>query len=310
MSSTSKAQAGVIESVTAPHTTTTAVKPESPQQTSPSLPEEPLVVIEPSKSWVAVNLYDLWTYRELLCFLIWRDLKVRYKQAMLGVLWVVMQPLLTTLIFTVFLGQLARVPSDNIPYPLFAYAGLLLWTFFSSAVTHSGNSLIGSAQLITKVYFPRMIIPGAAVGARLVDFAIAFTTLIGLMVYYGVAATWSIVMLPVIVLLLILLTLGIGMGTSALNVKYRDIGIALPVLIQLWMFVSPIVYPLSLVPVRWQWAYALNPLVGIIEGFRASLFGQAFNWSALAFSTVATLALLIYSAYTFKRMEKTFADHV
>ncbi len=310
MSSTSKARAGVIKSVIAPHTTTIAVKPESPQRTSPSLPEEPLVVIEPSKSWVAVDFHDLWTYRELLCFLIWRDLKVRYKQSVLGVLWVVMQPLLTTLIFTVFLGKLARVPSDNVPYPLFAYAGLLLWTFFASAVTHSGNSLIGSAQLITKVYFPRMIIPGAAVGARLVDFAIAFTTLIGLMVYYGVAATWSIVMLPVIVLLLILLTLGIGMGTSALNVKYRDIGIALPVLIQLWMFVSPIVYPLSLVPVRWQWAYALNPLVGIIEGFRASIFGQDFNWLALAFSTVVTLALIIYSAYTFKRMEKTFADHV
>ncbi len=155
-----------------------------------------------------------------------------------------------------------------------------------------------------------MLIPAAAVGARLVDFAIAFTILIGLMVYYGVAATWSIVMVPVIVLLLTLLTLGIGMWTSALNVKYRDIGIALPVLVQLWMFVSPIVYPLSLVPVRWQWAYALNPLVGIIEGFRASLFGQELNWLALAFSTVVTLALLIYSAYTFKRMEKTFADHV
>lgn len=274
------------------------------------MPDEPLVVIESSKSWVTINIPDLWAHRELLYFLIWRDLKVRYKQTMLGVAWVIMQPLLTTLIFTVFLGKLARVPSDNVPYPLFAYAGLLLWTFFASAVTHSGNSLIGSAQLITKVYFPRMLIPGAAVGARLVDFAIAFTILIGLMVYYGVAVTWSIVMAPVIVLLLTLLTLGIGMWTSALNVRYRDIGIALPVLIQLWMFVSPIVYPLSLVPARWQWVYALNPLVGIIEGFRASLFGQELNWLALAFSTAVTLVLLIYSAYTFKRMEKTFADHV
>lgn len=309
MSLTTKEQAGVLQSPTAPQRTPLS-QPEAPPRTTTTLPEEPLVVIEPSRSWVAVNLRDLWAHRELLYFLIWRDLKVRYKQTVLGVAWVIMQPLLTTLIFTVFLGKLARVPSDNIPYPLFAYAGLLLWTFFSSAVTHTGNSLIGSAQLITKIYFPRMLIPGAAVGARLVDFAIAFTLLIGLMVYYGVGATRSMLMLPVIVLLLILLTLGIGMWTSALNVKYRDVGIALPVLVQLWMFVSPIVYPASLVPAKWQWAYALNPLVGIIEGFRASLFGQKFNWLALAFSTVVALASLIHSAYMFKRMEKTFADHV
>ncbi len=300
------------ESVLEPATTqtTSSSRAEPPRQISPSLPEEPLVIIEPSKSWVAINLRDLWTYRELLYFLIWRDLKVRYKQAVLGVVWVVIQPLLTTVIFTIFLGLLARIPSDGIPYPIFVYAGLLPWTFFANAVSNSGNSLVGNAHLITKVYFPRMIIPGAAIGARLVDFAVAFITLAGFMIYYNVAITWSILMLPVLVVLITLFSLGFGMWISALNVKYRDVGIAIPVLIQLWMFVSPVVYSSSLVPARWQWIYALNPLVGIIEGFRASLLGREFNWSALAISTIITLALLIYAAYDFRRMEKSFADIV
>jgi lipopolysaccharide transport system permease protein len=194
---------------------------------------QPPIILEPSSSWVSLNLRDLWIYRELLYFLTLRDVKVRYKQTILGVVWVVMQPLLTTIIFTVFLGLLVKVPSDGIPYPLFAYAGLLPWTFFSGAVANSSNSLVGSAHLITKVYFPRMIIPGAAVGARLVDFAISAVILVGLMIYYGVGLTWSILMLPALVVLIMLLTLGLGMWTSALNVKYRDVGVALPVLIQL-----------------------------------------------------------------------------
>ena len=290
--------------------TESSPKAKSPHHSAPSLPEEPLVVIEPSSPWVAINLRDLWTYRELIYFLTWRDLKVRYKQTILGVGWVVIQPLLTTLIFTVFLGMLARVPSDEIHYPLFVYAGLLPWTFFANAVANSGNSLVGNAHLITKVYFPRLILPCAAVAARLVDLAIAFVILVGLMAYYGVGVTGSIVLLPLIVVLLMLFSLGFGMWVSALNVKYRDVGIALPVLIQLWMFVSPVVYPVSLIPERWQWAYELNPLVGIIEGFRSALFGRAFNWSALAVSVAVTLALLIYSAYAFRRMEKDFADLV
>jgi lipopolysaccharide transport system permease protein len=272
--------------------------------------EEPLFTIKPSSKWVALNLRDLWTYRELLCFLIWRDVKVRYKQTVLGALWAVIQPLFAMLVFTLFFGKLAGVPSDGVPYPLFAYAGLLPWTYFSNAVTSSGNSLVGNSNLITKVYFPRMIIPGAAVAAGLVDFAIAFALLAGLMIYYGVAVTWSIAMVPALVILTALLALGVGMWTSALNVKYRDVRYALPFLIQLWMFATPIIYPSSIVPAKWRWALALNPLVGIIEGYRASLFGREFDWVALGLSSLVTLALLVYSAYAFRRMEKSFADIV
>ena len=268
------------------------------------------MVIEPSKSWVALDLRDLWGYRELLYFLMWRDLKVRYKQTVLGVAWVAMQPLLMTLVFTLFLGKVVRVPSDGVPYPVFTYAGLLLWTFFSGAVSVTSNSLVGNAHLITKVYFPRLIIPGAAIAARLVDFVVSFVILFGLMIYYGVAVTWSIVILPGLIILITLFALGVGMLASALNTKHRDVGAALPVLIQLWMFVSPVIYPSSLVPAQWQRAYALNPLVGIIENFRAALFGLPFNGKALTISTVITLGTLVYSAYAFRRMEKGFADVV
>ncbi len=280
------------------------------QPRQPSLPEEPLVIIQPSPSWVALGLRDLWSYRELLLFLTWRDLKVRYKQTVFGVLWVIMQPLLMTVVFTIFLGKLARVPSNNIPYALLVLSGLLPWTFLSSAIIGSSNSLVGNAHLITKVYFPRMIIPLAAVGARLVDFAISFIVLAGMMIYYGVGMTWKIALLPLLVLLITALALSIGMVTSALNVKYRDVGVAIPVLIQLWMFASPIVYPLELVPERWQKLYSLNPLAGIIMGFRASLLGGEIYWKALVVSAVVTVCLLIYSAYTFRRMEKNFADIV
>lgn len=274
------------------------------------LPEHPVVVIEPSKSWVALGLRDLWAYRELFYFLTWRDVKVRYKQTLLGAAWAILQPLCAMIIFTVFFGKFAKMPSDGIPYPIFAYAGLLPWTFFSNAVTNSGNSLVGSSNLITKVYFPRMIIPGAAVGAGLVDFAIAFLLLAVLMIYYNIALTWSTLMLPVLVVLIMLLAAGVGMWMSALNVKYRDIRYALPFLIQLWMFASPIIYPPSMVPPQWRWILALNPLTGIIDAFRSSLFGHSFNWSALGMSTILTLFILIYSAYSFRRMERSFADVV
>lgn len=272
--------------------------------------EQQLVRIRPSKGWVALNLKDLWVYRELLYFLTWRDITVRYRQTVLGASWAIIQPLFTMLLFTLFFGKLAGIPSDGIPYPIFAYAGLLPWTFFSNAVTGSGNSLVGSAHLITKVYFPRMIIPAAAVTAGLVDFSIALVILIALMLYYGVAVTWSLAMFPFLLALTTLLALGFGMWISAMNVKYRDIRHALPFLMQLWLFASPIIYPSSLMPEKWRWVLRLNPLTGIIEGFRSSLFGRPFDWTALGLSTVMTFGVLVYSAYNFRRMERVFADIV
>ena len=284
------------------------VQQENLSTSSPEIPDQPLVVIEPNKSWGAAELKDLWAYRELLYFLTWRDVKVRYKQTELGIAWAIIQPLLTMLIFTLFFGRLAKIPSDNVPYPVFAYAGLLGWTFFSNAITNSGNSLVGSANLITKVYFPRMIIPGAAVAAGLVDFVIALIILVLLMIYYGVAVTWSILMFPAVVLLTTLLALAVGMWLSALNVKYRDIRFALPFLVQLWMFVSPVIYPTSLIPEKYRWLLWLNPMTGIIEGYRSSLFNLPFNWIALAISVGMTAILLVYASYSFRRMERSFAD--
>lgn len=272
------------------------------------LPEKPLIVIEPSKGWIPVNLADLWHYRDLLYILTTRDIKVRYKQTALGAAWAIIQPLFTMLIFTLFFGKLAGMPSDDIPYPLFAYAGLLPWTFFSNAVTNSGNSLVGNSNLITKVYFPRIIIPMASVGSGLVDFVIAFALLVVLMFYYGVGLSSSILMLPVLIVLTALLAIGIGMWMSALNVKYRDIRYALPFLIQLGMFATPIIYPSSLVPEKWRWLIALNPLTGQIENYRAAFFGKPFDWFSLGVSALITFAIVFYAAFMFKRMEKSFAD--
>ena len=281
-----------------------------PLETQDEPIQQPLVSIRPSKKWVALDVGSLWSYRELLYFLMWRDVKVRYKQTLLGAAWAVIQPLFAMAIFTLFFGKLAGVPSDGIPYPIFAYAGLLPWMFFSNAVTNSGNSLVGSTNLITKVYFPRMIIPAAAVGAGLVDFAVALVILLALMIYYGVAVSFNILMFPVLVGLTMLLALGVGMWMSGLNVKYRDIRHALPFVIQLWMFATPIVYPASLVPEKWRLVYALNPLTGIIEGYRSSLFGTRFDWASLGTSAAITIVILVYSAFSFRRMEKSFADVV
>ncbi|MBA3768462.1 MAG: ABC transporter permease [Acidobacteria bacterium] len=275
------------------------------------LPDQPLITIEPSKSWVSLDLKDVWAYRELLYFLTWRDVKVRYKQTLLGATWAIIQPFFTMLIFTFFFGQLAGIDQRvDVPYPVFAYAGLLPWTFFSNAINNSGNSLVGSANLITKVYFPRMIIPGATVVAGLLDFAIASLILFALMIYYHVAVTWNLLMLPLLVVLISLLALGVGMWLSALNVKYRDIRYVLPFLTQLWMFLSPIIYPTTMVPDKWRFLLAFNPLTGIIQAFRACMLGQRFDWTTLAISTAITLVMLIYSAHAFRRMEKSFADIV
>ncbi len=270
---------------------------------------EPLVVIEPHTSWLGVNLRELYAYHELLYFLTWRDVKVRYKQTLLGVAWALLQPLCMMAIFALFFGRLVGVPSDGVPYPLFAFAGLLPWTFFSTAITSGGNSVVNSANLITKVYFPRLLVPTAAVAASLVDFAISFVALIALMIYYSVPVSPRLLMLPVLFLLLTAMALGFSILMAALNVRYRDIKFVLPFVIQLWFFASPIIYPSTLLPPRWQWVFALNPMTGIIEGFRASLFGvREFNWPAIAVSVVFTIVLLACATTTFKRMEQSFAD--
>jgi len=280
------------------------------------LPDEPLATIEPSISWGMFDVRDLWTYRELLYFLIWRDLKVRYQQTLLGVGWVVMQPLLTTLIFTIFLGVLARVPTGGLPYSLLVFSGLLPWTFFSTAVIGCSFSLVGNANLITKVYFPRVLMPVASIGARLVDFAISLAILEGLILFYGVtqryhvAWSWRLATLPLLIVLMMLLTLACGILASCLNVKYRDVGVALPVLIQLWMFVSPVIYPLRIVPEKWRMIYFLNPMAGLVEGFRSVLLGTELEIPGLALSAIVTIVLLICSAFIFPRTERSFADVV
>jgi lipopolysaccharide transport system permease protein len=275
---------------------------------APRLPEEPLVVIQASHSWSALNLRELWDYRELLYYLTWRDVKVRYKQTVLGVAWVVLQPLMMTLVFTVILGMLVRVPSGPVPYPLLVYVGLLPWTFFSSSVSASGASLVSNSHLITKVYFPRPLVPIAAVGGRLLDLLISFVILAGMMLFYRMTPTWSLLLLPVMVAVMTLLALGVGTLFASLNVKYRDVGILLPVLVQLWMYLSPVVYPSSLVPARWRWLYDLNPVVGIIDGFRASLFGGAFDAYALGVSAASSALILTFAFYLFRRVERSFAD--
>jgi lipopolysaccharide transport system permease protein len=273
-----------------------------------TLPDKPLILIESEESGVQFAFSDLWAYRELLYFLTWRDIKVRYKQTALGAAWAIIQPLATMLLFTLVFNRLAGLDTGRIPYPLFAYTGLLLWTFFSNAVTNSTNSLINNTNLITKVYFPRAFIPAAAVGAGLVDFAIGAVILGGLVAYYGMTPGWNVVLLPLFLLLAVMLALAFGMLISALTVKYRDLRHALPFLIQFWMFASPVIYPSSQVPGGWRRLIMLNPLTGIIEGFRAALFGGSFDRAETLASVVFTLALLAFAFYLFRRIEETFAD--
>ena len=284
----------------------------APDNSAPSahagLPERPLIVIEGGRKWTGFELGALWAYRELFYFLAWRDVKVRYKQTLLGAAWAILQPLTTMIVFTILFGGLAHVPSDGEPYAIFSYAGLLPWNFFSSAIGNSGNSLVGNANLITKVYFPRLVIPGAAVGAALVDFIIASAILFAMMPWYGVPFTAHLLMFPALVLMTTLAAAGVGMWMSALNVKYRDVRYALPFLIQIWMYVTPIIYPLNFIPARWRWLMRLNPLSGVIEGYRDAIFGRAFDWSQLALSAATILAMLAYAAYAFRRMEREFAD--
>ena len=266
------------------------------------------VVIESEESGVQLSLGDLWAYRELLYFLTLRDIKVRYKQTLMGAVWVVIQPLMTMLIFTLIFNKFARLDTKDIPYPLFAYSGLLLWTFFSNAVTTGTYSLVNNSHLVTKVYFPRVFMPTAAVGAGLVDLAIASLLLISLAIYYGVRPSWGALMLPLMVFLAAMLALGTGMLVSALTVKYRDLRHALPFVMQFWMFASPVIYPSSIVPEQWRWILLINPMTGILEGFRAALTGQPFDWTMIAISAAVATTLLAVAFYVFRALEDTFAD--
>ncbi len=269
----------------------------------------PVLIIQPPRGWGSLGLNELWEYRELLYFLIWRDIKVRYKQTVLGAAWAVLQPVMTMVVFSLFFGMLAKIPSDGVPYPLFAYAALVPWTFFAYAMSQSADSLVGSANLIKKVYFPRLIIPLASVMAGLVDFAIAFVVLIGMLLAYGIMPTIHVVWLPMLALLALITALGVGLWLSALNVRYRDVRYTLPFLTQFWLFATPIAYPSSLLPENWKLLYALNPMVGVVEGFRWALLGtQTRPGSMVIASAIAAFALLAAGLLYFRRMEETFAD--
>lgn len=270
------------------------------------------VVIEPSHGWVALKLHELWEYRELLYFLAWRDIKVRYKQTVLGVGWAIIQPVLTMLIFALFFGLLGQIPSDGAPYPIFTFTALVPWTFFANGLTQSSNSLVGSANLIKKVYFPRLVVPIAVLISGLPDFMLSFLVLLGMMAYYGRYPQRSaLIWLPLLLLLALITSLGVGLWLSALNVKYRDVRYLIAFLTQIWMFASPVAYPASMVPGRWRLVYSLNPMVGVIEGFRYTLLrtGQAPG-IMLVVSSLVALFLLITGMFYFRRMEKSFADIV
>lgn len=270
---------------------------------------KPLIHIKPKKGWQLIDFKELRQYRDLFYFLVVRDIKVKYKQTVLGGLWAVIQPFFAMVVFTLFFGKLAKMPSDGIPYPIFSYTAMVAWTYFASSITGSGNSLVGNANLISKVYFPRLIIPLSPSLAGLLDFSLAFIVLLGMMCYFHIYPTIMILMVPLLVMLMILTASGVGMFLAALNAKYRDIRYTMPFLVQLWMFASPIVYPASMVPEKYRLIYGLNPMAGVIEGFRSALLGTvAFPTQMLVVSTLVSMALFIIGAFYFKQMERSFAD--
>jgi lipopolysaccharide transport system permease protein len=270
-----------------------------------------LITIKPSRGWVALDLRSLSQYRELVYFLVWRDIKVRYKQTVLGAAWAIIQPVFTMAVFSLFFGRLAKMPSDGIPYPIFAYTALVPWTFFVNGLSQSSNSVVGSSHLITKVYFPRLAIPLASVLSGLIDFALAFAVLIGMMLWYGVMPTARTPWVLAFLLLALVTALGVGLWLSALNVEYRDVRYVLPFLTQCWMFATPIAYPSSLLHPPWRTVYGLNPMVGVVEGFRWAMLGaKTAPGPMVAVSALAALVILVSGAFYFRRMEKTFADIV
>lgn len=283
----------------------------TPQRLSPVEGIHDTILIKPAGSPFRLDLGSLRHSWDLLYFLVWRDIKVRYKQTAIGAGWAVIQPLLTMALFTAVFSGLAKIPSDGLPYPIFAYAGLLPWSYFSFALGRSGNSLVNNSNLITKVYFPRLIIPLSAVVSPLVDFFVAFVLLIGMMVWYRIAPGWGVLALPLLVVLASVTALSVALWLSALCVRYRDVGVVIPFLIQLWMYASPVAYPLSLVPERWRLLYSLNPMVGVVEGFRWALLGTAAPDFTMMAVSVASVAIVLYGGLVyFKSMERVFADVV
>jgi lipopolysaccharide transport system permease protein len=267
------------------------------------------LVIEGESRLLDIDYSELWDYRELLYAFVVRELKVRYKQTFIGVAWVLLQPLVTMLIFTIIFGQLAKMPSDNVWYPAFALTALLPWTYFSQAVTRSGGALVGNANLVSKVYFPRILLPLSMIVAPLVDLALSLVLLFGLLIYAGIPLTWKVITLPLFIFVAMLTAMGVSLFISAANVKYRDVGHAVPFLIQIWMFLSPIVYPVSLVPEQWRWLYGLNPMAGVIEGFRWALLGQTVpDMAVMTVSTLVFFIFLLAGVVYFRQMERQFAD--
>lgn len=278
--------------------------------TTSEIKQIPLVVRK-NETKLALKLKELLEYHELIYFLVWRDLKVRYKQTALGVTWAVLQPFLTMVVFTIFFGNLAKVPSDGVPYPIFSFAALLPWQLFANALSNSSNSLVSNSALITKVYFPRIIMPFSSIISGLVDFLVAFLVLIGMMVYYGITPTSAVYTLPFFLLLALLTSFAVSLWLSALNVKYRDVKYTIPFLTQFWLFITPIAYPTSLVPEKWRVVYGLNPMAGVVEGFRWALLGQStLNWYVMTASVTIVIVLLVGGLIYFRYMEKTFADIV
>jgi len=271
----------------------------------------PVIQIRPSRGWVSLKLDELWEYRELLYFLVWRDIKVRYKQTVLGIAWAIIQPFFTMIVFSLFFGRLAKVPSDGVPYPIFSFAALVPWTFFANGLSMASNSLVDSANLIKKVYFPRLAIPLATVLSGIVDFVLAFVMLLGMMFYFGIVPTIHVVWLPLLLLLALVTSLGVSLWLSAMNVQFRDVRYTIPFLTQLWLFTTPIAYPSSLLSEPWRTLYGINPMVGVVEGFRWALLGtNTAPGPIIIVSSLAALLLLIGGAFYFRRMEKIFADVV
>lgn len=269
---------------------------------------EHVTVIEPQKGWRTIDLKELWAYRELLWVLTARDVKVRYKQTVLGFAWAIIQPVMLMVVFSILFGRLAQMPSDGVPYPIFVYAALLPWTFFANAISASGNSLVGSAQLISKVYFPRLIIPLSSVGAGLVDFAISTCVLFSLMAWYGVGWSLNLLATPLLVAGVVFTALGVGTSLSALTVAYRDFRYVIPFMVQFWMFATPVIYPASLVPESWRWLLYLNPMAGLIEGFRSAFLARPFDIPAIALSLGVALVLFLLGIAYFEKVERRFAD--